>query len=351
MNPPDHPADGTKPKRRKRYKGTHPKKFAEKYKELDPERYKADVEKIKARGTTPVGTHLPICVREILEILNPKPGETALDATLGYGGHAAAILPKILPNGRLIGVDQDSIERSKTEKRLLSQGIPESALLIAPINFRETRNFLQKHGINKVDMVLADLGVSSMQLDDPSRGFSYKTDAPLDLRMNSQAGEPASALLHRLSENDLATLLFENADEKRAQVIASALVKAKPTTTGQLAETIRGAMAQFSPRVQKEEGDAPIRRAFQALRIATNGEFTALDQFLEDLPHILKPRGRVAILSFHSGEDRRVKKSFQALVRANVYREIAPEIIRPSVEEQRANPRSKSAKLRWAIKG
>ncbi|MCC7403841.1 MAG: 16S rRNA (cytosine(1402)-N(4))-methyltransferase RsmH [Bdellovibrionales bacterium] len=348
MNLPD---DGTKPKRRKRYKGTHPRTFAEKYKEHDPERYQAAVEKIKARGKTPAGTHRPICVKEILEILNPKPGEIALDATLGYGGHAAVVLQNLLPHGRLIGIEQDAIERSKTEERLRAQGISESSLLIAPINFREARNFLKSQGIRGVDMVLADLGVSSMQLDDPTRGFSYKIDAPLDLRMNSQAGEPAWTLLHRLSESDLATLLFEYADERRARVIASALVKAKPKTTRQLADAIRAVMARLPQRVQREEGDAPIRRVFQALRIAINDEFTALDQFLEDLPHILKPHGRVAILSFHSGEDRRVKKSFRSLARENVYREIAPEIIRPSMEEQRANPRSKSAKLRWAIKG
>lgn len=344
------PSDAIKPKRRVRYSGTHPKKFSEKYKELNPERYQAEAEKIKARGTTPVGTHRPICVNEILEILKPKSGETALDATLGYGGHTSEILKLIGPHGRLIGIDQDSVERTKTAQRFFAQGFTDPVLHIAPINFSDARKYFAKHHIEPVDMILADLGVSSMQLDDPSRGFSYKIDAPLDLRMNNHIGETAASLLHRMSESALATILSDYADEKRAHVIAKALVKSKPKTTVELADTIRVVISGFSPRVRKEEGDLPIRRAFQALRIAVNGELSALDQFLEDIPYLLKPKGRVAILSFHSGEDRRVKKSFQYFARSKIYSDISREIIRPSFAEQRSNPRSKSAKLRWAIR-
>ncbi|MEQ1666183.1 MAG: 16S rRNA (cytosine(1402)-N(4))-methyltransferase, partial [Bdellovibrionales bacterium] len=201
-----------KPKRRVRYSGTHPKKFSEKYKELNPEKYTKDIEKIKSRGTTPAGTHLPICVNEILKILNPKPGEIIVDATLGYGGHASHILP-FLENGLYIGVDQDPIERKKTESRLNKMDNPTHKLLIAPINFKDTKAFLKKNDVDKVDMILADLGVSSMQLDNPSRGFSYKVDAPLDLRMNPHIGEPASDYLARLHQNQLAQILEDYADE------------------------------------------------------------------------------------------------------------------------------------------
>ncbi len=338
-----------KPKRRVRYSGKNPKKFSEKYKELNPERYAKDIEKIKSRGATPVGTHRPICVDEILKILAPKPGETALDATLGYGGHTSHILPKLLPGGRLIALDQDPFERTKTEARLRGTGIPESSLTIGAVNFREAKNILSDLGIFKVDMILADLGVSSMQIDDPTRGFSYKTNAPLDLRMNPHAGISAAELLTQLSVQKLAELLHENSDELRAEVIAKALIAKKPKTTVQLVDVLREVMLGFSKKVQLEEGDAPIRRAFQTLRIAVNDEFNVLDKFLRDIPEMLNQGGRVAILSFHSGEDRRVKKSFQFYKRNGTYSQVAEEFIRPSPEEQRSNSRSTSAKLRWAI--
>jgi len=339
-----------KPKRRVRYSGRNPKNFNEKYKELNPEQYAEDLEKVKQRGATPVGTHRPICVDEILEILKPQPGEKALDATLGYGGHSSLILPKLLPGGTLIALDQDPIERPKAEARLRASGIPESSLIVGPINFSQARNFLIQKGIHKVDMILADLGISSMQIDDPLRGFSYKMEAPLDLRMNPQKGISAAELLASLSVEKLSNILSENSDETRADVIAKALVAKKPKTTVQLTLALREVMAGFSKKTQQEQGDLPIRRAFQALRIAVNEEFTVLDQFLSDIPEMLNVGGRVAILSFHSGEDRRVKKSFQAFERMGIYSSVAPEFIRPSAEEQRSNTRSKSAKLRWARK-
>ncbi len=338
-----------KPKRRVRYSGKNPVKFSQKYKELNPDRYAEDIEKIKSRGATPIGTHRPICVDEILKILNPKPGETALDATLGYGGHTSLILPKLLPGGRLIALDQDPLERVKTEARLRASGIPEDSLIVGPVNFKHAKKFISDIGFPKVDMILADLGLSSMQIDNPRRGFSYKADAPLDLRMNPHTGVPAAELLAGLTASQLALLLHENSDEVRADVIAKALVAKKPKTTVQLADAIREVIKGFSKKNQLEEGDAPVRRAFQALRIAVNDEFKVLDLFLNDLPSMLKPGGRVAILSFHSGEDRRVKKSFQSFARSGVYRFVSPEFIRPSPEEQRSNSRSTSAKLRWAL--
>ncbi len=339
-----------KPKRRIRYGGKNPRKFSEKYKELNPERYALEIEKIKARGATPIGTHRPICVEEILNILAPQPGEIALDTTLGYGGHASLILPKLLPGGRLIGLDQDPIERKKTEARLRNAGFAENALIVGATNFSNAKKFITALGIPKVDMILADLGVSSMQIDDPLRGFSFKTDAPLDLRMNPNEGLSAAELLTSLNAEQLAEILRDNSDELRADVIAKAVVAKKPKTTGQLLLVLRKAITGFSKRIQLEEGEATIRRTFQALRIQVNDEFSALDQLLEDIPQMLNKGGRVAILSFHSGEDRRVKKSFQAFARNGTYTEVVADIIRPSPEEQRGNSRSSSAKLRWARK-
>jgi 16S rRNA (cytosine1402-N4)-methyltransferase len=347
--------DAPKPKRRVRYKGTHPRKFHEKYKELNPEKYSEDVAKIMERGTTPAGMHRPICVDEILTVLSPKPGETALDATMGYGGHSRALLEKILPGGKLLALDQDSIERPKTEERLrrfLSDGgFEDSSLVVGAINFSEAWNFARSRGIGYVDMVLADLGLSSMQIDTPERGFSFKVEAPFDLRMNPENPAKASDLVRALAVQDIAQMLVENADEPHAEQIAQALAQDRPQTTTEVADCVRRVMKKWSKKTQEREGDTPIRRVFQAFRIAVNDEFGVLDTFLGNLPRLLKPGGRVAILSFHSGEDRRVKKAFQAHHRDGVYSDISPDPLRASPAEQRANPRASSAKLRWAIRG
>lgn len=341
-----------KPKRRERYKGTHPKKFHEKYKELNPEKYSADIEKVKSRGMTPVGTHIPICLQEIVDILKPAPGMSLVDATLGYGGHTEALLQKIIPNGRLFAFDQDSQERVKTEERLRKKiadwGVEQSCLSVGGINFSESWNYLRQKGVAKVDGVLADLGLSSMQIDTPERGFSFKVESPLDLRMNTASGVPARDCWNDFDETELEDLLRENADEPRARQMAQQLLKDRPQTTLEMTESVRAVMKKTSRKIQDEEGDAPIRRVFQALRIYVNQEFTVLEKFLLDLPHFVKAGGRIAILTFHSGEDRRVKKSFQQGSRNGIYSAISEEPIRPSYEEQNRNPRSKSAKLRWA---
>jgi 16S rRNA (cytosine1402-N4)-methyltransferase len=342
MNPTGH-------KRRVRYKGKNPRNFHEKYKELDPEKYKADQEKIKLRGATPVGTHRPICINEILKILNPSPNEILLDATLGYGGHSSALLAQMQPHGCLIGLDQDSIEQPKTIERIKKIETNSCSLIFGNINFRQAKKFIEQAGYPKVDMIIADLGISSMQLDDPQRGFSYKTDAPLDLRMNPSVGISVADLLKKINHEDLTQLIVDNSDEPRAKVFAKAILDKKPNTTLELTNIIREVQKNFSKSVQEKEKDLPIRRIFQALRIAVNDELNSLDQFLFDIPSMLRPGGRVAILSFHSGEDRRVKKSFQYFFREKTYSSIADSFIRPSSEEQRGNPRSKSAKLRWAI--
>jgi 16S rRNA (cytosine1402-N4)-methyltransferase len=337
-------------KRRARYKGTHPHRFEEKYKELNPERHTGEVQKVMARGDTPAGTHRPICVREILEVLDPKPGEVGLDATLGYGGHAGEILPRLLPGGRLFGIDVDPLELPRTTARLRALGFSEDTLMIRRMNFASLPCLLPEAG-GGLDFVLADLGASSMQIDNPARGFTYKADGPLDLRFNPNQGKPAAVLLPTLTEAELAALLIENADEPHAYAIARALRGRPIATTTQLADLVRGALNSTAPEgARTQEARKSLQRTFQALRIAVNGEFRVLEQFLAHLPICLKPGGRVAVLTFHSGEDRRVKKAFQIGHRAGVYESIALEPIRPSPEERRANPRSSSAKLRWAVK-
>ena len=334
-------------KRRVRYSGKNPRRFEDKYKERNPELYPEAVAKVLASGKTPAGTHRPIMVAEILEVLNPQPGEIAVDATLGYGGHARELLPKLQPGGRLIGLDIDPIELPKTEARLRSLGFGTENLTVHRSNFAGLPKVLASEQLAGVDMVLADLGVSSMQLDDPGRGFSIKFAGPLDMRMNPQRGQPASVLLERISAEDFAMLLEENADEPNAVALAAALVGQSFSTTTALAKAIRAALLR---KVMDDEIDNSIRRVFQALRIAVNDEFSALDSFLRNLPGCLNYGGRVAILTFHSGEDRRVKKAFEAGSQDGFYAEIAQEVIRPTPTERRDNPRSSSAKLRWARK-
>lgn len=336
--------------RRVRYKGTHPRHFAEKYKELNPETHGFEQQKVMERGHTPAGTHRPICVEEILQALAPRPGETGLDATLGFGGHAQEILPRLQPGGRLIGIDVDPLECPRTEARLRALGFGEDTLIVRRMNFAGIAQLLPESG-SGFDFILADLGVSSMQIDNPARGFTYKAEGPLDLRLNPNRGKPASALLQTISEIDLAALLSENADEPHAEIIACAIRGQSIATTTQLANTVRQALKGLGSEAdQQQEMRKALQRTFQALRIAVNDEFTVLDQFLSLLPMCLKRAGRVAILTFHSGEDRRVKKAFQAGHREGLYRDIAQEPIRPSPEERRANPRSTSAKLRWAVR-
>jgi 16S rRNA (cytosine1402-N4)-methyltransferase len=343
----DNPPPVTPHRRRPRYAGKNPRRFEEKYKERDPQRYADTVAKVLASGKTPVGTHRPIMVAEILEVLAPKPGEVAVDCTLGYGGHAQEILPRLQPGGRLLGLDADPIELPKTEARLRAAGFGPEVFTAIRSNFAGLPQALAGLNLTGADCILADLGVSSMQLDDPSRGFSVKTDGLLDMRMNPQRGSPASALLEKISADALAELFQENADEPRAAELATALARRSFATTNELARAIRAA----SPRLSKDESDLTVRRVFQALRIAVNDEFSALDMLLRHLPACLNPGGRVAILTFHSGEDRRVKKAFEAGLRDNLYSNIAREVIRPSPEERRNNPRSSPAKLRWARKG
>lgn len=332
-----------RPPRRKRYSGKNPRRFEDKYKEHDPARYGDTVAKVIASGKTPAGSHIPIMVDECLSALELAPGMTGVDGTLGYGGHALRILEKISPDGKLLGLDVDPIEQPKTESRIRAAGYDESRFEAVRSNYAGIAKALSSHGIEAVDFVFADLGCSSMQLDDPSRGFSFKTAGPLDMRMNPGRGLSAADWLEKVGAEKLEAVLIENSDEPRAESLASALAGGKFKTTSEFAKAIRE-----SVRISdEEEMDLTVRRVFQAVRIAVNEEFTALDAFLRALPGALKSGGRAAILTFHSGEDRRVKQYMKAGVRDGLYSEMSEGVIQASPAERRMNPRSSSAKLRW----
>lgn len=342
-----------KHKRRVRYKGTHPRSYKEKYKEHQPEKYADTVAKVIEKGSTPAGMHISICVKEILEVLGIQPGETGLDATLGYGGHTKEMLKALEGKGHVYALDVDPIELPKTTKRLADMGYGPEILTTVPINFANIDHVLPMSG--PLDFVLADLGVSSMQIDNPERGFSYKVDGPLDLRLNPEKGVSAAERLRDMTLNEIEGMLVENSDEPYADKIAKAITAEYRsgrdiTTTRQLYDVIAKALVLLPKDERNEEIKKACQRSFQALRIDVNSEFEVLYEFLEKLPEVLGKGGRVAILSFHSGEDRLVKKSFKRLYRQGVYREIAKDIIRPSAEECRANGRARSAKLRWAVK-
>jgi len=246
----------------------------------------------------------------------------------------------------LIGLDADPIELPKTIERLRGAGFGDAAFQAIRSNFAGLPKVLASLNIEAVDAVFADLGVSSMQLDNPERGFSFKFEGPLDMRMNPQRGQSAAGLIQGISGEALAELLAENADEPHAPIVARALAGSRFETTTALGKAIRNAL----PRLANDDQENSIRRVFQALRIAVNDEFGALNALLRALPGVLKVGGRAVILSFHSGEDRRVKKTFEAGLAAGLYRDIAHELVRPPATERHANPRSAPAKLRWAIR-
>jgi len=340
-------------KRRVRYSGKYPKNYKDKYKELDPDNYEDTIEHVIQKGNTPAGMHIPIMVKEILEFLDIAPGETGLDATLGYGGHTKEMLECLQGKGHLYALDIDPMELPKTKKRLEKLGYGEDILTIEQLSFADIDILFDEP--NKLDFVLADLGVSSMQIDNPDRGFSFKTDGPLDLRMDPQQGISAANRLLRISQPELEGMLIENADEPHAQMISQAIVNTIRQgsiidTTTKLRKVITDTL-QFLPSSDRDaEIKKSCQRSFQALRIDVNQEFQAIYDFLDKLPNVLAPNGRVAVLSFHSGEDRLVKKSFKRLLKAGVYKEISPEIMRPTQEECKLNTRARSTKMRWAIK-
>jgi len=340
-------------KRRVRYKGKYPKAYKEKYKELNPDKYGDTVAHVIDKGSTPAGMHIPIMVKEIIDFLKIVPGQTGLDATLGYGGHTLEMLKCLEKKGHLYALDIDPIELPKTKARLEKEGFGEEILTTELINFSDIDMVLEE--TEQFNFVLADLGVSSMQIDNPERGFSFKNDGPLDLRMNPEIGIPASTRLRRLSQIELEGMLTENADEPYAEIISKAIIAAKENgiyidTTVKLQTVISDALQFIHVNSRERDIKKSCQRSFQALRIDVNRELESIYNFLEKLPFALASGGRVAILSFHSGEDRLVKKSFKRYLREGIYKEISSEIIRPTDEECRINNRAKSTKMRWAIK-
>jgi 16S rRNA (cytosine1402-N4)-methyltransferase len=342
-----------KHKRRVRYSGTHPRNYKEKYKELHPEKYADTIEKVIKKGGTPAGMHISIMVKEILDFLDIKPGQKGLDATLGYGGHTKAMLEQLKGEGHIYALDVDPIESAKTKERLLKQGYGEDLLTVKLLNFANIDQVAEEAGL--FDFVLADLGVSSMQIDNPDRGFSYKVDGPFDLRMNPQKGTSAAQRLLEITQEELEGMLIENSDEPYAAEIAQTVMSKirkgeKIETTTQMREAIEEALAFIPEKERKDAVKKSCQRSFQALRIDVNSEFEVLYEFLDKLPGILAPGGRAAILTFHSGEDRLVKKAFKQMARQGIYEEVSKDVIRPSAEECRNNGRARSTKMRWAVK-
>ena len=340
-------------KRRVRYKGKYPRNYKEKYKELNPEKYQDTIEKVIRKGSTPAGMHISIMVKEIIDFLQIKPGQTGFDATLGYGGHTIAMLECLRGQGHMYATDVDPIESAKTKKRLADAGFGEDILTIRLQNFCTIDEIAKEAG--GFDFVLADLGVSSMQIDNPDRGFSFKVDGPLDLRLNPEKGISAAERLAQIDEGELAGMLWENSDEPYAEELAHAIVTerkhGKPIdTTTRLREVIEETLSFLPEKEKKDTVKKTCQRTFQALRIDVNNEFEVLYEFMEKLPGALKPGGRAAILTFHSGEDKLVKKALKQGYKEGVYSEIANDVVRPSAEECAQNGRARSTKMRWAVR-
>lgn len=340
-------------KRRVRYKGTHPRRFEEKYKELNPEKYADTIEHVIQKGGHRPGMHISIMVKEILVFYRSGRDKKAWMQLWVMAGHIACHVRAAAGRGHIYGLDVDPIESVKTKKRLEDLGFGEDIMTVRQMNFADIDQIAEEAG--PFDFILADLGVSSMQIDNPERGFSYKFDGPLDLRLNPQAGISAAERLKEVDREELAGMLVENSDEPYAEEIARCITGAvrrgeKVDTTTKVRELIEEALSFIPEKERKEAVKKACARTFQALRIDVNSEFEVLYAFLDKLPHVLAPGGRVAVLTFHSGEDRMVKKSFKQYRKAGLYSEISEDVIRPSAEECVRNSRARSTKLRWAVR-
>lgn len=326
--------------------------------DLDPDDTSADGP-APDRAPDPVG-HAPVLLRETLDLLAPAPGVTVLDATLGRGGHAAALLP-LIPGGRLIGLDTDPANADFARRRLeplaREHGV---ALDVVHANFAGVQTELKHRGVSGVDALLADLGFASNQMDDPQRGFAFRFDGPLDMRLDPTRGRPASEWVNTLGEAALADLIYTLGEDRASRRIARKIVERRSVspilTTDELARTVRAASGpgsrpgrdRRSPSGSRSptRGIDPATRTFMALRIAVNGELDALDALLAALPGLLLPGGRAGIISFHSLEDRRVKQSFLRYQQNDTARRLTRKPITAGPAELAANPRSRSAKLR-----
>ena len=340
-------------KRRVRYKGKYPKKFEEKYKELQPEKYQDTIEHVIRKGNTPAGMHISIMVKEILDFLQIEPGEQGFDATLGYGGHTRAMLECLTAVQHIWATDVDPEESAKTKKRLEDLGFGEDLLTVRLQNFCTIDEIAKEVG--GFDFILADLGVSSMQIDNPKRGFSFKGDGPLDLRLNQETGISAAERLDTITREELAGMLYENSDEPYCEELAKAITDeirrgSRIDTTTKLRRVIEDTLDFLPEKEKKDTIKKTCQRTFQALRIDVNQEFEVLYEFMEKLPGALRPGGRVAILTFHSGEDKLVKQALKEGYKSGIYSDYAKDVIRPSAQECAANGRARSTKMRWAVR-
>lgn len=336
-------------KRRVRYKGKYPKKFEEKYKELQPEKYQDTIEHVIRKGNTPAGMH----ISKILDFLQIVPGEQGFDATLGYGGHTRAMLECLRGQGHIWATDVDPEESAKTKKRLEDLGFGEDLLTVRLQNFCTIDEIAKEVG--GFDFILADLGVSSMQIDNPKRGFSFKVDGPLDLRLNQETGISAAERLDTITREELAGMLYENSDEPYCEELAKAITDeirrgSRIDTTTKLRRVIEDTLDFLPEKEKKDTIKKTCQRTFQALRIDVNQEFEVLYEFMEKLPGALRPGGRVAILTFHSGEDKLVKQALKEGYKSGIYSDYAKDVIRPSAQECAANGRARSTKMRWAVR-
>lgn len=340
-------------KRRVHYKGKYPKKFEEKYKELQPEKYGDTIAHVIEKGNTPAGMHISIMVKEILDFLQIKPGEIGFDATLGYGGHTKAMLERLEGQGHIYATDVDPEESAKTKKRLADLGFGEEILTVRLQNFCTIDEIAKEVG--GFDFILADLGVSSMQIDNPKRGFSFKVDGPLDLRLNQEAGISAAERLDTITREELAGMLYENSDEPYCEELAKAITDEirkgnRIDTTTKLRAVIEKTLDFLPEKEKKDTIKKTCQRTFQALRVDVNREFEVLYEFMEKLPDALRPGGRVAILTFHSGEDKLVKRALKEGYKVGIYADYAKDVVRPSAQECVKNGRARSTKMRWAVK-
>jgi 16S rRNA (cytosine1402-N4)-methyltransferase len=352
----DNDAQPIKHRRRERYSGTHPKNFQQKYKEHNIAAHPELKAHLRAKGKTPAGTHIPVLIEEVLGCLKPKPGQVVIDCTVGYGGHSLEFIKRIGPSGKLIALDVDGAELERTRGRISKENVPVS---FYQSNFVAIAKVLKKENPDGCDIIFADLGVSSMQIDNPERGMSYKQEGPLDMRMDERLERSGADLVNSLSEEELAKAFWELSDEPDYQKIARMIAAQRavqPITqvSGlvRLVFAVKGLTINSWKKQQRSSKFGslhPAARTFQALRILVNDELGSLKELLRVAPYCLKPGGRIGIISFHSGEDRLVKRSFRDGVRAGVYQSATKSPIVPRIKEIISNPRSASAKFRWAV--
>lgn len=299
-------------------------------------------------ASEPVG-HTPVLTRSVCELLDVRRGETVVDATVGLGGHARLFAEALGREGTLIGLDVDPANLTEARGKLSDAG---SRVRLLHANFGELHAALDSLGVEQVDVLFADLGVSSTQLDTASRGFSFQRDGPLDMRMDPRLDVTAADLVNRVKERELGDLLYFNAQEFAGRRIARRICEARRhkriTTTGQLARVVAGALGVDAD--SRRAKIHPATRTFLALRIAVNDEITHLQAFLEAAPAHLRPGGRIGVIAFHSVEDKPVKTDFRRRKNDEVYRIVTKKPVTADAEERRENPRSRSAKLRVAIR-